>query len=1353
MGCKECGKPKCNGECGCKSPKVLQINNPAEYITFHKVSIPAAMGDSTTNPPKIGAYRNALVYYEADHTSWMYSTDGIPTLVTGEHGDQGPQGEPGPQGYMNEQDVRDVVDTIVPEGFFSEPATETDCGSPIITGNEEPKEIANIVFKNEANATIYGEHEIVRCGKNLLSNKIAGSISWSGSVVTFSGSEIKVSKTGTGGISANPHTSTVYYPIKQGDKLTFTMKYRQGTINSDGKYAWTFNIYGVRADGTADVNSRLIAVSIPYNTTTPSAVSATGTSNSDYIGFSLGTYIAGNTPTTSGDVYFDCQLETGETATAIEPYSETRYPLSLFNSKNLIDPTPLGSGTLNGIGYSVSSDGTINISGTASANTHIIFPITIPSYYIGENAVFSYTGTFSTIGNINIKRRTVANYWGSLTSSTTYSSEEITEERYNNADTVDIYIPNGRVVSAAIKLQLEIGASATEYEQFSPINLDAGDRFEKINNVWNVYDSSDDSYSRVTNARLISQLYALDGLNYSSGYNTIFDSTQYDLISPCISYYGDGYYATIAQLESADSDRVYRSSNISTMANTDIPENSLVETAGCMTPGDGGNALYIVQSTNETADGYAIVDMQNGMQARLLPQNGKVNVRQFGAAGDGVTDDTAVINNAITYCQQADIHELVVPDGVFVISGTLTIDSSNFALKGSANSMLKFIGDGTGTASNALNLIEIVGTNADDYIENITIENIKIDGTSQVYKGGYSMDDPTATNTNPGYRGLVCVKADFCKNVKIEGCLFNDIYGEGIIMRYCADVNIDNNHLYDVSSGNIDQNGQTGWDDHGDCIATFFSYNVSICENTVINRRTYQAGTAAAIGKQCGRSGLEFEYAINQDAPAADPNDPTKNAPGYSDIQTELVDGKNVRYGVGLRMLNNYVYGFTKGIHLESRIKCIINDNTVLYNHVGVMASIHNFTSFSGNYFNPMGVGAAPQSGYDGYYGGIAISEYSSNERRFGIVISNNTFDGEGKGVTVASNYVTIIGNRFDGDIGIYTQKTNLRGINISNNTFNNTFAENFEEFVFLYNVLSGRIVGNSFFGNTFNKLLISGDNIVISENEFVNTAINHNNGGNHLTIRDNLFRGNLFTDIVLKVAYGHNSLIDNNNFDIEDFNTDGKVVAHFTGSTTNSVFSNNKFSVTTTRSDLQIVRFETIEKVKILNNSFLTDANVDFIRMYTSKSCEFRNNKVANVLALVFHHYGGFGGCTVYENNIGVLDGIGYKPNNSLSVLVNQFYNLSQKIYKYNIDSSATKIGWICTSAGYYVTQVWETGSIDANKLVKNASDHVYKCITKGSGDSTVEPTHTTFANVTESDGYEWQYLGSVATFSELTI
>lgn len=78
-----CGKPKCDGHCGV-SPAVLQINNPSECVLFHRVEVPASMGDSKTNPPKSGAYKNVLLYYEADQTSWLYSSDGIPQkLVNG----------------------------------------------------------------------------------------------------------------------------------------------------------------------------------------------------------------------------------------------------------------------------------------------------------------------------------------------------------------------------------------------------------------------------------------------------------------------------------------------------------------------------------------------------------------------------------------------------------------------------------------------------------------------------------------------------------------------------------------------------------------------------------------------------------------------------------------------------------------------------------------------------------------------------------------------------------------------------------------------------------------------------------------------------------------------------------------------------------------------------------------------------------------------------------------------------------------------------------------------------------------------------------------------------------------------
>lgn len=74
---------KCNNheeKCGI-SPAVLEINN-SECTLFHKTIIPASMGDETTIPPVAGAYKNELVFYEATKAAYLYSSDGIPTLIT-----------------------------------------------------------------------------------------------------------------------------------------------------------------------------------------------------------------------------------------------------------------------------------------------------------------------------------------------------------------------------------------------------------------------------------------------------------------------------------------------------------------------------------------------------------------------------------------------------------------------------------------------------------------------------------------------------------------------------------------------------------------------------------------------------------------------------------------------------------------------------------------------------------------------------------------------------------------------------------------------------------------------------------------------------------------------------------------------------------------------------------------------------------------------------------------------------------------------------------------------------------------------------------------------------------------------
>lgn len=66
----------------CLPPQVLQINNKECPTLFHKVTIPAEIGDDEAYPPKPGLYRNTLLVYEANNHVWMYSSDGIPTFIS-----------------------------------------------------------------------------------------------------------------------------------------------------------------------------------------------------------------------------------------------------------------------------------------------------------------------------------------------------------------------------------------------------------------------------------------------------------------------------------------------------------------------------------------------------------------------------------------------------------------------------------------------------------------------------------------------------------------------------------------------------------------------------------------------------------------------------------------------------------------------------------------------------------------------------------------------------------------------------------------------------------------------------------------------------------------------------------------------------------------------------------------------------------------------------------------------------------------------------------------------------------------------------------------------------------------------
>ena len=138
-----------------------------------------------------------------------------------------------------------------------------------------------------------------------------------------------------------------------------------------------------------------------------------------------------------------------------------------------------------------------------------------------------------------------------------------------------------------------------------------------------------------------------------------------------------------------------------------------VFTKGYHSANDGGHALYDIRPKKnaDIDDGGSIIFLDNGNVAELIA-DGTVNVKQFGAVGDGVTDDTIAINNAIKFASK-----IILPHGIYYITSTINIDSdkniSGFFNNTKSSDMVQIKTDRDFT------VIKVTGTNNE--ISNFTV--------------------------------------------------------------------------------------------------------------------------------------------------------------------------------------------------------------------------------------------------------------------------------------------------------------------------------------------------------------------------------------------------------------------------------------------------------------------------------------------------------------------------------------------------------------------------------------------------------------------------------------------------------
>lgn len=146
---------------------------------------------------------------------------------------------------------------------------------------------------------------------------------------------------------------------------------------------------------------------------------------------------------------------------------------------------------------------------------------------------------------------------------------------------------------------------------------------------------------------------------------------------------------------SVEADRYVVFNNVAAMKAADLPAGYNTRTLGYHDINDGGAGTYSIRGkvAGETEDGGSVIFLENGNVAELIIID-EVNINQFGAVGDDVTDDNVAIVNAVTYAS-AKNKRLVFLEG-YIYYTSLGIVITNPPDEIRMDGMLRY--DGSGTA-------------------------------------------------------------------------------------------------------------------------------------------------------------------------------------------------------------------------------------------------------------------------------------------------------------------------------------------------------------------------------------------------------------------------------------------------------------------------------------------------------------------------------------------------------------------------------------------------------------------------------------------------------------------------------
>lgn len=227
-----------------------------------------------------------------------------------------------------------------------------------------------------------------------------------------------------------------------------------------------------------------------------------------------------------------------------------------------------------------------------------------------------------------------------------------------------------------------------------------------------------------------------------------------------------------------------------------------VRTLGYYSPGDGGGNDYeIVAAGTGVDDGGSFIDLSgSGLQAKAL-FGATVNVKQFGAKGDNVNNETAAINSCISYVSASGGGSVFLPRGNYRVHSINVLKDTSIIGERQENGWMRRSSYAVSSCIRSLDNSNIspvvIGSGASNWgIQDLIIDANKDNQTSKgIHCIAYLVDDTRGGSQGGLIDGVKCVNPNgfglYAMALRPTD-ISNSFFMNGMFLSYCADVLISN---------------------------------------------------------------------------------------------------------------------------------------------------------------------------------------------------------------------------------------------------------------------------------------------------------------------------------------------------------------------------------------------------------------------------------------------------------------------------------------------------------------------------------------------------------------------------------